>query len=114
MVSLGDLGGSIYFESAANISKLQQCEQGGKKEKEKLNIKVMLMPRFLILAFSILTYALGMSVIYGLLPSLGKEWGKKEKPAKRTLLFLLVSVNIGVNFIKICINISLQTKSKFD
>ena len=73
MMSIGDLSGSIYLENKAGEEKSVVIQ---KKDQEKMNLRVLLMPKFLTLAISIFMYTLGTSVVYGLLPSLGKECGK--------------------------------------
>ena len=73
LLSIGDLSGSIYLENKAGEEKSVVIQ---KKDQEKMNLRVLLMPKFLTLAISIFMYTLGTSVVYGLLPSLGKECGK--------------------------------------
>ena len=73
MLSVGNLSGSVYFENKEGEEKTVFSR---KKDRERMNLRVLLMPKFLTLAISIFIYTLGTTVVYGLLPSLGKECGR--------------------------------------
>ena len=76
LTSVCDLGGSVHSAKSAGTKWKPPSESNDtvKKVKERMNFKLLLMPKFLSLAIPIL-YTLGSSVVYGLLPALGKECG---------------------------------------
>ena len=77
LTSVCDLGGSVHSAKTAGTKWKPPSESNDtvKKVKERMNFKLLLMPKFLSLAIPIFLYTLGSSVVYGLLPALGKECG---------------------------------------
>ena len=77
LTSVLDLGGSVHSAKTTGTKWKPPSESNDtvKKVKERMNFKLLLMPKFLSLAIPIFLYTLGSSVVYGLLPALGKERG---------------------------------------
>ena len=77
LVSAGDLSGSVYFvEEKMNNEVVKVMEtEAATADRDHLNIRVLLLPKFWMVGLSLFVYALGTSIVYQGVPALGFEEG---------------------------------------
>ena len=77
LVSAGDLSGSVYFvEEKMNNEVVKVTEtEAATADRDHLNIRVLLLPKFWMVGLSLFVYALGTSIVYQGVPALGFEEG---------------------------------------
>ena len=74
IISVGELSTHIYVDETT--PPINESKTGIHEVKEKFEWRILRIPKFILIIFSVVIFHLGISVIYTCVPALGEESGE--------------------------------------